>query len=220
MCVSNAVKGYLVNIGEIVPQKGVVIYNPVSPPPKIDRVPQSDFTIVSVGRLESVKNQYLLLKALAWINDKSFRLILVGDGMDRQFLQNEIRRLDLQNQVHITGFVSEPEHFLAKADLFVLPSFSEGFGIAAVEAMQLGIPCLCSNVGGIPEFIEDGDTGWLFNPNDFSDFTKKLQLIREMDHISLNEIGLRGKESVLDRFSEKKYIEDIERFYRKIMKID
>lgn len=220
VCVSKAVKSYLINIGEIDPQKGIVIYNPVSHPSNVTRLPQSDFTIVTVGRLEKVKNQYLLLKSLAWIKDRSVRLILVGDGTGRQYLENEIQRLDLENQVYITGFVSEPEHFLAKANLFVLPSFSEGFGIAAVEAMQLGIPCLCSNVGGIPEFIEDGDTGWLFNPNDFSDFTTKLQLIRKMDHNLLNEVGLRGKESVLDRFSEAKYVEEIERFYRNILKID
>ena len=127
VCVSKAVKEYLIRIGEITESKGYVVYN-------------------SVGRLDRVKNQYLLIEAFANLKDINLKLILVGDGNDRQFLESHISRLGLKSQIQITGFVSNPEHYLAKADLFVLPSISEGFGIAVIEAMQLGIPCLCTNL--------------------------------------------------------------------------
>lgn len=220
VCVSNSVKHFLISIGEISPDKGIVIYNPVSPLRLVDRVRQKCFTIVSVGRLEKVKNQVLLLKALSWLNNKSIKLILVGDGSDRQFLNRDIQRLDLGNQVEITGFVSEPEYYLAMADVFVLPSISEGFGIAAAEAMQLGIPCLCSNVGGIPEFITDGVTGWLFDPNDFSDFISKLEFIISLDVSSRDKVGERGMRLIKERFSESRYVECIENFYHGMIEND
>tara|TARA_R110002124_G_scaffold287328_6_gene473017 strand:- start:7041 stop:8120 length:1080 start_codon:yes stop_codon:yes gene_type:complete len=218
VCVSKAVKEYLIRIGEITESKGYVVYNPVSKVGEINRIPQSVFTIVSVGRLDRVKNQYLLIEAFANLKDINLKLILVGDGNDRQFLESHISRLGLKSQIQITGFVSNPEHYLAKADLFVLPSISEGFGIAVIEAMQLGIPCLCTNVGGIPEFMFDGINGWLFDPNNKTEFQNKLKFILKMNKRLRNEIGERGKESVSECFTEERYIENIEKLYLKILK--
>lgn len=216
VCVSQAVKDFLVLIGEIPAEKGVIVYNPVSRSKSINRKPQPYFTIVSVGRLESVKNQQLLVQTLPKLNDSSIRLILVGDGGDRKFLDDQIQKLKLQDRVLITGFVSDPEKFLVKAHLFVLPSLSEGFGIAVVEAMQLGIPCLCSQVGGIPEFIEEGKTGWLFSPKNEDEFCQKLKSIINMDSNLRQRVGIRGEESIGDRFSEKRYIENLENLYQKL----
>src|SRR5690606_12125428 len=161
-------------------------------PREVARDSQQYFTLVTVGRLEKVKNQRLLLHGLEALKDKSVRLRVVGDGSERLNRQTEIERLGLQQRVLITGFVSEPALYLAKADLFVLPSLSEGFGIAAVEAMHQGIPCLCSKVGGIPEFIKDGKNGWLFNPESKFDFMTKLESIRNMDTGDRIAVGLRG----------------------------
>lgn len=216
ICVSQSVKNYLIEIGEISDEKGVVIYNPVTPPKVFPKKAQSSFTIVSVGRLEKVKNQQLILHVLHQLEDKSIQLILVGDGAERRNLEDLIKHLNLQERVRITGFVSEPELFLAQADLFVLPSFSEGFGIAAVEAMLLGVPCLCSKVGGVPEFVIDGETGWLFHPENKKEFIDKLKIILKMDQKDRNEIGIKGRESVEKRFSEEKYIENLEILYHKI----
>jgi glycosyltransferase involved in cell wall biosynthesis len=216
ICVSQSVKDYLIKIGEISDEKGEVIYNPVSSPSKLQKQNQSSFTIVSVGRLEKGKNQQLILKALHQLEDKSIQLILVGDGTERGSLDELIHNLNLQERVRITGFVSEPELFLAQADLFVLPSISEGFGIAAVEAMLLGVPCLCSQVGGIPEFVVDGKTGWLFDPENQKEFIDKFHIILKMDKKIRDEIGIKGRESVVERFSEEIYIKNLERLYHKI----
>lgn len=216
ICVSNSVNDYLVSVGEIKSGYGQVIYNPVSLPSDFNRVKQPNFTIVCVGRLEKVKNQRLLISSLVKIENQAVQLILVGDGCEKNNLKELINKLGIQDRVQITGFASNPFEWLEKADLFVLPSLSEGFGIAAVEAMQLGIPCLCSNVGGIPEFIKEGQTGWLFNPESEDEFVAKLNYILQLNEDSLIEMGSKGKIAVFEKFSEEKYIVSLEDFYNKL----
>ncbi|MBT0813049.1 glycosyltransferase [Litoribacter ruber] len=216
ICVSNSVKDHLVSIKEIKSWNSQVIYNPVSFPSDFNRVKQPNFTIVCVGRLEKVKNQQLLISSLPKIEDQRVQLILVGDGSEKRNLEELINKLGIQDRVQITGFASNPFEWLEKADLFVLPSISEGFGIATVEAMQLGIPCLCSNVGGIPEFIREGQTGWLFNPESEDEFVAKLNYILQLSEDSLLEMGIKGQNAVFEKFSEEKYIISLEDFYKKM----
>ena len=218
ICVSHAVRSFLVELGEIPMEKGVVIYNPVRPLRHFPSDPQPYFTLVSVGRLEHVKNQRMLLRAVAALKDKQVRLILVGEGSERSGLEQEIEVLGLAGRVLISGFVPDPERYLAKASLFVLPSLSEGFGIAAVEAMHAGVPCLCSGVGGIPEFITEGESGWLFNPTRLEELVSKLEYLLAMDTEKLKTVGLRGQESVKNRFSENIYVAQLESFYRQMVK--
>lgn len=216
ICVSKAVKTNLVLIKEIKPNIGHVIYNPVSSPKVSKRAILNDFTIVCVGRLEKVKNQQLLIEALAEIADQSAKLLIVGEGSERFFLEKSIKNLKLENRVTITGFVSNPGVFVSQAHLFVLPSFSEGFGIAAVEAMLQGVPCLCSNVGGIPEFVTQDQTGWLFDPQSKKDLVNKLNTIINTSYDEIALIGENGKTFVKNRFTISKYKETLESFYKKL----
>lgn len=217
ICVSQSVKKYLVETKEIKDTKGIVIYNPAS---VINYQIESNFndcfTIVCVGRFETVKNQCLLISAFSKINDYSSKLILVGDGSDRIMLENLIVKYKLEKRVTITGFVSNPEFYLTQANLFVLPSLSEGFGIAVVEAMLHGVPCLCSNVGGIPEFISDSKTGWLFDPHNEIELVSKLNSIISTPFNEIKLIGEQGKMYVKNRFTPAKYKENIENLYKNL----
>lgn len=215
--VSQSVKHHLVKTNEITAQKGIVVYNPVSishsnlvsvlNPNKVQ------FNIVYVGRLEKVKNVETLIKAFAALENKNTQLTIVGDGRERETLENLVGELQLTNRVVFEGFQSEPVMFLCKADLYVLPSFSEGFGIAAVEAMFLKVPVLCSNVGGIPEFVNDGENGWLFNPLNVEELTSKMEMIISMDDIKRKKMGERGYHDVIDQFTVEKYIKNLENIY-------
>lgn len=218
ICVSKAVKDFLISIDEIKPEKGTVIYNPVSLSKTVEIPKADDFTIVCVGRLEIVKNQQLLLHAFSKLNNKNLKLVLVGDGRERHNLEKLIYSLQLQDKVTITGFSSEPEKYLAQAHLFVLPSLSEGFGIAVVEAMQMGLPCLCSKVGGIPEFIEENKTGWLFDPKNEIELVEKLEKIISLPQSDLIEIGNSGKEFTLNSFTTTIYIDNLEKLYKDLSK--
>jgi glycosyltransferase involved in cell wall biosynthesis len=214
ICVSEAVKHFLIDINEIKSTQGIVIYNPASKPKTTKRILSNAFTIVSVGRLEKVKNHQLLLRAFSKLNDLSTTLILVGDGRERGNLEQLISSLNLENRVTITGFVSNPEYFLAQAHLFVIPSLSEGFGIAVVEAMLQGIPCLCSNVGGISEFVSEKETGWLFDPNNEFELVTKINALMALPYNEIQCIGNNGKNFVEKRFTSQKYRHNLENFYQ------
>lgn len=214
--VSYSVKSHLVNIKEIPESKGEVIYNPVSVPKQFPKTSSYQFEIVYVGRLEVVKNVASLIKAFANSNNTKAHLTIVGDGRERNNLEELSTTLNLESKITFTGFSSEPSKYLSNADLFVLPSFSEGFGIAAAEAMFLKIPVLCSNVGGIPEFVKDGENGWLFNPQNIEELASKLNEIMQMDSSSLTEVGLNGYREVCDKFTVEKYIDNLEGFYNRL----
>lgn len=216
ICVSQAVKTNLINLKEIKSNKGEVIYNPVSTPKASQGEILGNFTIVSVGRLEKVKNQQLLIDALAEITDKTVQLVLIGEGSERSSLEKSIKNLKLENRVSITGFVSNPAPLVSQAHLFVLSSLSEGFGIAVVEAMLQGIPCLCSNVGGIPEFVTHNQTGWLFDPKSKKDLVNNLNSIIDTSYAKLASVGYNGKKNVENRFTIAKYKETLELLYKKV----
>lgn len=211
--VSQSVKNYLVQIKEIPESKGEVIYNPVSVSRQFPKAASEKFEIVYVGRLEKVKNVEMLIRAFANSRPKDAHLTIVGDGREREHLEALSVQLQMQDQITFTGFTSEPSKFLSTADLFVLPSYSEGFGIAAAEAMFLKIPVLCSKVGGIPEFVKEGENGWLFDPNNENELIEKLETIFNLDINNLHTIAQKGYESVSEKFTVEKYIHNLEAFY-------
>jgi glycosyltransferase involved in cell wall biosynthesis len=214
--VSASVKNHLVSIGEIPAYKGEIIYNPVSIPKQYPKKQSDQFQIVYVGRLEVVKNVENLIKAFANSNNTNAHLTIVGDGRERKNLQDLSAKLKMTSKITFTGFTAEPSIYLSNADLFVLPSYSEGFGIAAAEAMFLKIPVLCSNVGGIPEFVKDGYNGWLFNPQNVEELSTKLNTVFLMNSEKLLQIGMNGYKKVKDNFTVEKYIENLEEFYNRL----
>jgi len=121
-----------------------------------------DLLLLYVGRLSSEKRLSDLKPVLESVG--GVRLALVGDGPERARLMREFDGLP----VHFAGFLGGEElaSAFASADLFVFPSEMESFGLVAVESMAAGVPVAGSRVGGIPEVIQDGLTGWTFAPGD------------------------------------------------------
>ena len=118
--------------------------------------------IVTVGRLAAEKGQLILLQAVAALRAQGIEveLTLVGDGPLRDWIEEEISRLGLKDQVLLTGEVSAEEvnAHLRTADIFCLPSFSEGLPVAIMEAMAIGVPVVSTLIAGIPELAIDGKT--------------------------------------------------------------
>lgn len=215
ICVSESVKTHLIKTGEIPSSKGAVIYNPVSIPKQFPTEKEDKFNIVYVGRLEKVKNVATLIKAFSKIQNQNTQLTIVGDGRERQNLENLTSELKMKDRVIFKGFLKDPAQYLCAADLFVLPSYSEGFGIAAVEAMFLKIPVLATNVGGVPEFIKDGENGWLFNPNDETELKSNLEKVLNLDKVALKKVGEKGYESAIYTFTVEDYVTKLEDLYAK-----
>lgn len=105
------------------------------------------FVISTMGRLCQQKGQWHLIRALRECV-KSFpklKLIILGEGEYREYLEELVRKCNLEQNIHFIGFDSNPNKYIAKSDLFVFPSLYEGFGNALVEAMSLGVPCVATD---------------------------------------------------------------------------
>lgn len=103
-----------------------------------------DIVLGSVGSLSANKNQSFLIKILSKMNNKKYKLILVGDGKERINLENLVKQLNLENQVIFIGKSNKVSEFLKVFDIFLFPSKLEGLGIAAMEAQISGLPCILS----------------------------------------------------------------------------
>src|SRR5581483_8671224 len=100
-------------------------------------------------------------------------LVLVGDGPDRDRAEEEVDRAGLRADVRFLGKVDRVAELLRGADLLLLPSEIESFGLAALEAMACGVPVLASRAGGLPEVVVDGETGYLLPPGAVAAFAER-----------------------------------------------
>jgi glycosyltransferase involved in cell wall biosynthesis len=135
----------------------------------------------SLGALEERKGHRFLLDAAALLKGRSFKLEyrIAGMGSLRQQLEQQAARLGLANDVRFFNFVKDTAPFLADIDLFVMPSLSEGLGVAALEAMAARKPVIASRVGGLAESVVEGVTGLLVAPGDAVALAQAIeQLVR------------------------------------------
>jgi glycosyltransferase involved in cell wall biosynthesis len=119
--------------------------------------------IISAGRLETVKDYPTLIRAFKLLRERQdVRLLILGEGAERENLEKLIESLELQDNVWLAGFVSNPFAYMKKASLFVLSSIFEGFGNVIVEAMACGVPVVSTNCpSGPSEILENGKWGEL-----------------------------------------------------------
>jgi glycosyltransferase involved in cell wall biosynthesis len=130
----------------------------------------------TVSRLDPVKNQTMMLRAFSQVLEThpDCKLLMVGDGPDRQLLEQYSVELAIQDQIIFTGFKSNPERYLACMDIFLLSSHTEGTSMTLLEAMSIGVPTVATRVGGNPEIILDGETGILTKPEDTKEFSEAI----------------------------------------------
>ncbi|MFC7408443.1 glycosyltransferase [Hydrogenophaga atypica] len=159
--------------------------------------------LVCVGRLCEQKGQLLLVRAAALVKARGipFEVILAGDGEMRPQIQQEVTRLGLGGQVHITGWVSSARvrDELLAARALVLPSFAEGLPVVIMEAMALRRPVLSTYVAGIPELVLNGETGWLFPAGDVEALASAMAACLAAPTGELDAMGEAGRERVLAR---------------------
>jgi glycosyltransferase involved in cell wall biosynthesis len=161
--------------------------------------------IICVGRLVPVKGQFILLQAVQNLLQQGYKLRLrfVGDGPSRALLQQTVNAQNLTQQVIFEGAVNH-ERILAlyaKADIFALASFAEGLPVVLMEAMIMQIPCVTTQITGIPELIGAGE-GVLVAASDTAGLTEALAKL--LDDATLREnMGKLGREKVLEQYDLK-----------------
>jgi glycosyltransferase involved in cell wall biosynthesis len=187
--ISQATKQALVDF-ENVPEKRIeVIYNGIKPPVVIPSkilvlkeklgITTETKVIGTIARLDPIKNHKMMLNAFAQVltTHPNTKLILVGDGEECENIRTQIAKLRLQDNVIMTGYEPQPQHYLALMDIFLLSSFSEGTSMTLLEAMALGKPCVVTNVGGNPEVIKNYHNGLTVKTDDaeaYGDAIKRL----------------------------------------------
>jgi 1,2-diacylglycerol 3-alpha-glucosyltransferase len=146
---------------------------------------------IYVGRLSPEKNLNLLLRAFYGVamTYDHVRLLLVGDGPERENLESQVKLMNIGAKVHFTGMVEYKDipAYLATSDIFVTPSSAETFGLSTVEAMAAGLPALGIDAPGTTDVIEDGITG-LVATDDLAVFTAKLVFLAT-NHEVRREMG-------------------------------
>lgn len=138
---------------------------------------EKDTYLVSVGRLVQRKGFDFLLEAVAELKD--IRLILIGDGPQREHLRQKIQNMQMEDRVILTGQISEKKKFqyLENADMYVLSSVHEGFGIVLQEAMQAGLPIVSTDFGGQTDLISQGENGLLISYGDKQAMVRAIRRI-------------------------------------------
>jgi glycosyltransferase involved in cell wall biosynthesis len=137
--------------------------------------------VVTVARLDPVKDLGTMIRALATLGDRKVQLVLVGDGPTREELTALTRDLGLEERVTFLGFRRDVADILRAADVFALSSISEGMPLAALEAMAAGLPVVATAVGGTPEVVRDGVTGLLVPARDPNAFGAALARVLDDD---------------------------------------
>jgi len=171
VAVSNGVADDLAHFLRVSRDRITVIYNPIvsedlfaAAQQPVDHPwfkPYSPPVIMSIGRLTKAKDYSTLIKAFAKVRQqREVRLVILGDGEERPSLVDLVRRLRLDNDVWLPGFVDPPYPFLARASLFVLSSIWEGFPTVIVEALALGVPVVSTDCPSGPrEILDNGRFG-------------------------------------------------------------
>jgi glycosyltransferase involved in cell wall biosynthesis len=177
-------------------------------------IPEDAPIVGVVARLEAEKGHRTLIDAwpevLAAVPNAW--LLVVGEGSERDALEAEAASLGVNERVVFTGRREDVPAVTAALDVAVLPSYREAQGLSVLEAMALSRPVVASNVGGIPEMIEDGVTGLLVPPNDCDALAAALIKLLT-DHPYADMIARRGHDLVHERFCIELMVNSIESVY-------
>jgi glycosyltransferase involved in cell wall biosynthesis len=175
------------------------------------------FLIGIVAILRGAKRHKDLIDALKLLSEKyDVKLVIAGEGPQLENLQNKIKEDGLEDRVIMTGYRSDTVNILSALDLFVLPSNMEALGTALLEAQACGVPVIGSRVGGIPEALEEGGSGLLFESENVGDLTEKIErfIVDKEFHARASK---RAREFVEEKFSVEKMVEDTLKQYEELL---
>jgi N-acetyl-alpha-D-glucosaminyl L-malate synthase BshA len=161
--------------------------------------PNGEKLIVHTSNFRKVKRIEDVVLTFANIrNHIPAKLLLVGDGPERPKIEQLTRDLDVQNDIRFLGKIDVVEEVLSVADLFLMPSEKESFGLAALEAMSCEVPVISSNTGGLPELQINGVTGFMSNVGDVADMTKNALTILAEGNLARFKVGALNRAKEFD----------------------
>jgi N-acetyl-alpha-D-glucosaminyl L-malate synthase BshA len=193
-------------------------YFPVTDPAtRCKLAPPDHRVLVHISNFRPVKRLVDVVRVFAGVR-KAMKatLVMVGDGPDRDPAQREAVRLGVQHNVRFAGRVDDVADLLRGGDLFLLPSETESFGLAALEAMACGVPVIASRVGGLPEVVTEGESGFLADVGDVATMTERAITVLS-DPERLDEMRRRAVRRA-DDFSADRVVPQYERLYEDLLR--
>ena len=158
-------------------------------------VPENCFLLLSVGELNKNKNHQVIIKALARLDNFDIHYAIAGVGGKEEYLLNLANELGVSKQVHLLGYRKDVPELNCSADVFCFPSYREGLGLAALEAMACGLPVITSNVHGINDYNKNDQNGYKCNPNDVVGFADAIHCLFA-DKESARVMGMNNRDAV------------------------
>ena len=174
--------------------------------------------IGTMRRLVPVKGVVYLIRAMALLHTHfpDVCLDIAGTGPEQTRLESEVHSLGLSDHVAFLGWRTDIADLLAKWEIFVMPSLQEGFGIAALDAMAAGLPVVATAVGGVPELVQNGLTGWLVPPGDSETLARKLGMLL-LNPEQRMAMGAAGRDRARKHFSVDHHVAGIAKIYDNIL---
>lgn len=183
---------------------------------KREYAPNGEKILVHISNFRPVKRVLDVIEIFARVHlDVPSKLIFIGDGPERSKAEQLCREKNLCDEIIFLGSVKNPTDALMVADLFLLPSESESFGLAALEAMACGVPVISTNTGGLPEVNRHGVTGMMSNVGDVEDMAKNVRYLLS-DDARLTKFKLKARERAAE-FSIDKILPQYESLYNSVL---
>ena len=222
--VSEQVRRYSIEVDGVAPERVITIHNGLDLArwPERAAVTQTGApVVVTLGNIRRVKGHDVLLRAFAAVCHEfpTAKLAIGGAVLEPDFmveLHRLTRELGIENNISFNGSIQDQQTFLADASIFVLPSRSEGFSNAIVEAMAASLPVIATRVGGNAEAVEEGRSGFLVASEDVAGMAEAiLRLLREPE--TATGMGVAGRRRVVEQFTTEAMMQHVIATFARIL---
>ena len=181
-------------------------------------IPQDAFTMIIVSRIKNLRNkghQHLLNVLSEYEVSKHWHLVVIGKGKGLGSLKQKIKEYNLQDRVHLLGHKTDVENYEEMADVVVLPSYFETFGLVLAEGMAMEKPAVAFKVGGVPEVIEDNKTGFVVDYDNDDELVEKLAILAKNPDLC-KQMGINARKKVVKDFANEIMIKKLEVIYKSL----
>lgn len=181
-------------------------------------IPQDAFTMIIVSRIKNLRNkghQHLLNILSKYEVSKHWHLVVIGKGKGLGSLKQKIKEYNLQDRVHLLGHKTDVENYEEMADVVVLPSYFETFGLVLAEGMAMEKPAVAFKVGGVPEVIEDNKTGFVVDYDNDDELVEKLAILAKNPDLC-KQMGIQARKKVAKDFANEIMIKKLEEIYKSL----
>jgi len=184
-------------------------------------IASDNFIIGTIGRLEVAKGHKFVIEAFKKVQeerkDSLLKLMIIGEGEEKENLIKYVRKLGLEDKIIFTGYRKDIEELMAIMDIFVLSSLREGLPRVLVQAAAVGIPSIAFNVDGVPEIVKDCYNGFLVKPKDVNQLADKI--VKYIDNRELIKLhGKNGRNFVNGKWSIENMVNKVDEIYQILIK--